>query len=97
MAELEYYNVPFVVEMDYDNGLNIDITSYTGAARLQLTVVYRNNGNVAAIDVSHIKVDKFGSRSFGKQLDTKYECADVYVTYGTDIVASGYVYLRSLN
>ena len=97
VAELEYYNVPFTAEMDYDNGLKLNITSYTEETDLHLTVIYRNGGNPAAVDISTVHVDKFGSRSFGKQLNINYESADVYLTNGTEIIASGYVYLQSLN
>lgn len=97
VAELEYYNVPFTAKLSYNGGIWADITSYTDAANLRLMVRYLNGGIPAKIDIEDISVEKYGSLSYYKALDGEYESAEVYLTYGGETVASGYVYLWQLN
>ncbi len=97
VAELEYYNVPFTASLSYDGGLRADIASYSGAAKLRLTVRYYYGGALALVEAEDIGLDKYEKRSYYKALDDKYDCAEVSLTYDGDVVASGYVYLNSVN
>lgn len=97
VAELEYYNVPFTADLSYNGGLWADISNYGNAAGLRLTVRYLNGGTPAKIDIEDIYVDRFGSLNYYKPLDGDYESAEIYLTYGDETVASGYVYLQNLN
>ncbi len=96
VAELEYLSCPLSVSLSCEDGLRVELKNHSSPVKATLMIIYRNGGEIAAVNINTIGADEFARVSENFALDANYESADVYVMLGTEIISSGYVYLKNI-
>ncbi|MGN1097992.1 MAG: RICIN domain-containing protein, partial [Clostridia bacterium] len=96
VAEIEFYNIPFTVQADYDDGLSLKIESFKEASRLALTIVYRDKGVIRRVDMTDIYLEEYAFQDIKKELCSDFESAEFYLTENGTVISGGYIYLADI-